>query len=317
MSPSESRSLASSQVAISGASGLVGSALTRALAADGATVLPISRSNRGNASETIVWDPTTGLINPDRLSSVDTVVHLAGESIASGRWNENQKAKIRDSRVQGTASLVKSMAAISERPKTLICASAIGFYGNRGDEELTETSDPGTGFLPDVSLEWEAAADAATELGMRVVKVRIGVVLSPLGGALQKMMLPFKMGMGGVVGSGKQYWSWIGLNDLVRVFQFCISTPDLSGTVNAVSPHPVTNREFTKTLGSVLKRPTIIPLPAFVARLALGEMANDLLLASARVLPERLQQLNFAFQQPNLEESIRFELQQASQTSTS
>ena len=213
MSQSESRQLANSQVAITGASGLVGSALTKALTADGATVLPISRTNRGNNPDTIVWDPTTGLMNPDRLSSVDTVVHLAGESIASGRWNNKQKAKIRDSRVKGTASLVNSMAAITERPKTLICASAIGFYGSRGAEQLTETSDPGAGFLPDVSLEWEAAADAATELGMRVVKVRIGVVLSPRGGALQKMLLPFKMGMGGVVGSGQQYWSWIGLND--------------------------------------------------------------------------------------------------------
>lgn len=309
MSKSESSAFTNSQVAISGASGLVGSALSKALTADGATVLPISRSNRGHDSETIVWDPETGLINPDRLKSVDTVVHLAGESIASGRWNDKQKAKIRDSRVKGTASLVKSMAAISDRPKTFICASAIGYYGNRGDQKLTETSEPGTGFLPEVSLEWEAAADAAIELGMRVVKVRIGVVLSPDGGALQKMLLPFKLGMGGVVGSGKQYWSWIGLNDLVRVFQFCISDSEISGAINAVSPNPVTNREFTKTLGGVLRRPTIIPLPAFAARLALGEMANDLLLASARVLPERLQQMNFEFQQPSLEESIRFELQ--------
>lgn len=309
---SESPPLANSKVAISGATGLVGSALTRALQSEGAVVIPISRSNRGKDSDTIVWDPQSGLLNPDRLNGVDTVVHLAGESIASGRWNDKQKAKIRDSRVKGTESLVNSIAAISNRPKTLICASAIGYYGNRGDEKLTEAAAPGTGFLPEVSLEWEAAADAAIELGMRVVKVRIGVVLSPNGGALQKMLLPFKMGMGGVVGSGKQYWSWIGLNDLVRVFQFCISNSDISGAVNAVSPEAATNRDFTKTLGSVLKRPTIIPLPAFVARLALGEMANDLLLASARVIPERLQQMGFEFQQPSLDQSIRFELQQPS-----
>lgn len=309
---SESPPLANSKVAISGATGLVGSALTRALQSEGAVVIPISRSNRGKDSDTIVWDPQSGLLNPDRLNGVDTVVHLAGESIASGRWNDKQKAKIRDSRVKGTESLVNSIAAISNRPKTLICASAIGYYGNRGDEKLTEAAAPGTGFLPEVSLEWEAAADAAIELGMRVVKVRIGVVLSPNGGALQKMLLPFKMRMGGVVGSGKQYWSWIGLNDLVRVFQFCISNSDISGAVNAVSPEAATNRDFTKTLGSVLKRPTIIPLPAFVARLALGEMANDLLLASARVVPERLQQMGFEFQQPSLDQSLRFELQQPS-----
>lgn len=308
MSNSELSPVANSQVAISGASGLVGSALGKALQKDGAAVVPISRSNRGKDSETIVWDPNSGLLNPDRLSGVDTVVHLAGESIASGRWNDKQKAKIRDSRVQGTENLVKSMAAISDRPKTFICASAIGYYGDRGDERLTEDAAPGTGFLPEVSLEWEAAADEAIDLGMRVVKVRIGVVLSPKGGALQKMLLPFKLGMGGVVGPGTQYWSWIGLNDLVRVFQFCISNPEISGPVNAVSPEPATNREFTKTLGSVLNRPTIVPLPGFVARVALGEMANDLLLASARVVPERLQQLGFEFQQPSLDSSIRFEL---------
>lgn len=309
MSNSETSSVANSQVAISGASGLVGSALSKALQAEGATVVPISRSSKGKNSDTIVWDPNSGLLNPDRLNGIDTVVHLAGESIASGRWNDKQKAKIRDSRIKGTESMVKSMATISERPKTFICASAIGYYGDRGDEVLTEQSNPGTGFLPEISLEWEAAADAAADLGMRVVKVRIGVVLSPKGGALQKMLLPFRLGMGGVVGSGKQYWSWIGLNDLVRVFQYCITHPKVSGAINAVSPEPATNREFTKSLGAVLKRPTIIPVPGFLARLALGEMANDLLLASARVVPEKLQQQGFEFQQPSLEDSLRFELQ--------
>lgn len=301
-----------STVAISGASGLVGAALTRVLQAEGTEVIPISRSIRGKNADTIVWDPESGLLNPDRLSGIDTVIHLAGESIAAGRWSKAQKARIRDSRVKGTESLVNSMATISDRPKTLICASAIGYYGDRADEQLTEDSVPGTGFLPEVSLEWEAAADAAVNLGMRVVKVRIGVVLSPHGGALQKMLLPFRFGLGGVVGSGRQYWSWIGLSDLVRVFQFCHSNEQVSGAINAVSPEPVTNREFTKTLGAVLQRPTIIPLPGFVARLALGEMANDLLLASARVLPQRLQQLGFQFQRPTLDDSIRFELRQPS-----
>ncbi len=310
MPNSESHSFEGSTIAISGASGLVGTALTNSLQADGAKVVAISRSSKGKDSNTIVWDPETGLLNPDRLNDVDTVIHLAGESIASGRWNKQQKAKIRDSRVKGTAGLVNSIAQISNRPKTFICASAIGFYGDRADEVLTEDAAAGTGFLPDVSMQWEAAADAASQLGMRVVKVRIGVVLSPHGGALQKMLLPFRMGMGGVVGSGKQYWSWIGLHDLVRVFSFCASHSQVSGAVNAVSPMPVTNREFTKTLGSVLKRPTLIPVPRLLARLALGEMADDLLLASAKVVPQRLEQLGFEFQYPMLKESIQFELQQ-------
>lgn len=297
-----------SQIAISGASGMVGSALRDALTSDGADVCSISRSNRNGDSSTIVWDPDSGIVNPDRLDGIETVVHLAGESIASSRWSEKQKARIRDSRVEGTRNLVKSMAAISNPPKTLICASAIGFYGDRGDEELTEESVPGSGFLPEVSMEWESAADTALELGMRVVKVRIGLVLSPQGGALQTMLFPFRMGVGGVVGSGKQYWSWIGLADLVRVLQFCIHHEEVSGVINAVSPTPVTNHEFTKTLGSVLNRPTILPVPGFLAKMALGEMANDLLLASARVLPARLQTLGFSFENADLEQCLRFEL---------
>lgn len=289
---------------------MVGSALAASLKQDGATVSSISRTNKNADADTIVWDPKTGVLNPERLDGVDTVVHLAGESIAAGRWNAKRKAAIRDSRVVGTENLVKSMAVVENRPKTLICASAIGFYGDRGNEELSEDSKAGSGFLPDVSIEWEAAADAATEIGIRVVKVRIGIVLSPAGGALQKMLMPFRMGVGGVVGSGKQYWSWIGLGDLVHVLQFCVTNSEVSGVVNAVSPQPVTNREFTKTLGTVLKRPTLLPVPAFVARLALGEMANDLLLASARVVPKRLTELGFEFRQPMLEECLRFELSQ-------
>ncbi|MCL4110345.1 UNVERIFIED_CONTAM: hypothetical protein GTU68_027736 [Idotea baltica] len=289
---------------------MVGSALAARLKRDGATISSISRSNKNGNADTIVWDPKTGVLNPERLEGVDTVVHLAGESIAAGRWNAKRKASIRDSRVVGTDSLVKSMAVVENRPTTFICASAIGFYGDRGTEELSEDSAAGSGFLPDVSVEWEAAADAATELGIRVVKVRIGVVLSPTGGALQKMLLPFRMGVGGVIGSGKQYWSWIGLSDLVRILQFCVTNSEVLGIVNAVSPQPVTNREFTKTLGTVLKRPTILPLPAFAARLALGEMANDLLLASARVVPKRLTELGFDFRHPMLEDCLRFELQQ-------
>lgn len=296
------------QIAISGATGMVGGALADFLTSQGDEVAAISRSQNGPFSDTIVWDPESGLINPDRLNEIDTVVHLAGESIAAARWSDKQKAKIRDSRVIGTRNLIQSIAAVQNRPKTLVCASAIGYYGNRGDEELTEDSAPGSGFLPEVSQEWEAEADAAQELGLRVVKVRIGLVLSPRGGALQKMLFPFKMGVGGVVGSGSQFWSWIGLHDLVKILSECVHNEAFCGPVNAVSPHPVTNHEFTKTLGSVLHRPTILPIPRFLARIAMGEMADDLLFTSANVIPVKLQDWGFQFAHPDLDACLRFEL---------
>ena len=295
-------------VAISGASGLVGTALTALLQADGRSVLGITRSEGGAYQDCIRWDPKTGLTNPGRLESVDAVVHLAGESIAAGRWNSKLKSKIRNSRIEGTRSLVKSIAAVENRPKVLVCASAIGLYGDRGATELDETSAPGEGFLADVCKDWEAEANAAKELGVRVVNVRIGVVLSPKGGALAKMMLPFKLGLGGVIGSGKQYWSWIGLNDLVRIIAYCINNESIEGPVNAVSPTPLTNTEFTKVVGSVLHRPTIFPLPSFMAKIVLGEMADALLLSSARVLPKKLEKSGFVFQQPGLAESLQHEL---------
>ena len=235
-------------------------------------------------------------------------MHLAGESIAAGRWNSKLKAKIRNSRIEGTRNLVKSIAAVEKRPRVLVCASAIGFYGDRGASELDESSAAGDGFLADVCRDWEVEANAATELGVRVVNVRIGVVLSPGGGALAKMLLPFKLGVGGVIGSGKQYWSWIGLNDLVRVIEFCINNESVVGPVNAVSPNPLTNKEFTKIVGSVLHRPTIFPLPAFMAKLVLGEMADALLLSSSRVMPKKLQKAGFTFAQPELAECLQYEL---------
>ena len=268
-------------VAVSGASGLVGGKLVGLLKSAGHTVLPISR--RSADSSTILWEPERGFLNPARLEGVDAIVHLAGENIAAGRWSPAQKQKIRDSRVQGTRTLVESLRGLSNRPKTLVCASAIGFYGDRGEEVLDEQSTAGTGFLPDVCREWEAAAAGATELGMRVVHVRLGVVLSAQGGALQKMLLPFKLGAGGIIGNGRQYWSWIGVTDAARIFAFCVENSSVSGPVNAVSPHTATNFDFTKTLGSVLRRPTVFPLPGFMAKLVLGEMAEPLLLASARV----------------------------------
>lgn len=294
-------------IAISGARGLVGDALTAELLKSGHKVVPMVRTSSGAATE-IVWDIQRGVVNPDRLKGIDTVIHLAGESIASGRWNAAIKEKIRNSRVQGTRSLVNSFRDSDVRPGTLVCASAIGFYGHRGDEVLNESSSGGNGFLADVCREWEAEAMKAEELGIRVVCVRIGVVLSRKGGALAKMLLPFKLGAGGIVGNGRQYWSWIGLTDLVRILQFCAETPTVRGPVNAVSPEAATNYQFTKALGSVLHRPTIFPLPAFMAKLVLGEMADELLLASIRVQPSALQKAGFKFETPELKQCLETEL---------
>lgn len=297
-------------VAISGASGLVGGKLSSLLKQEGKVVTAISRSDSGSYQDSIRWDPKTGLTNPGRLESVDAVVHLAGENIAAGRWNSELKSRIRNSRIEGTRSLVESIAAVEKRPRVLVCASAIGYYGDRGSKELDETADPGEGFLADVCKDWEAEANAAAELGLRVVNVRIGVVLSPHGGALQKMLLPFKLGLGGVVGSGKQYWSWIGLHDLTRIIGYCVENDAIHGPVNAVSPNPHTNYDFTKTVGKALNRPTIFPMPAFAAKLALGEMAEALLLASARVIPKKLNASDFQFEHPDLLSCLKHELSQ-------
>ena len=293
------------KILISGASGLIGSALKTALNARGDHVVSLTRRNTRNDDE-ITWDPSSNTLDdPSRLTNIDSVIHLAGENIASRRWTATQKARIRDSRVQGTTLLAQTLASISPPPKVFISASAIGYYGNRQDEILTEDSQPGEGFLPDVSIAWENAAKSATEAGIRTVHPRIGIVLSPTGGALGKMLFPFKLGLGGIIGSGKQYMSWITLDDLISLFLFAIDRESISGAINAVSPTPVTNREFTKTLGRVLSRPTIFPLPAFAAKLALGEMADALLLASTRVIPSRLENANFSFAHPDLEPALR------------
>ena len=232
-------------------------------------------------------------------------MHLAGENIAVRRWTPAQKARIRDSRVQGTRLLAQSLARLQQPPTVMVCASAIGFYGDRGEELLTEGSAPGSGFLTDTCRAWEAAAQPASEKDIRVVNLRLGVVLSPGGGALAKMLLPFRLGVGGKIGSGRQYMSWIEIDDVVGVIHYALTTDELRGPVNAVAPNPVTNREFTKTLGRVLSRPTIFPMPAFAARLAFGEMADELLLASTRVKPARLQNSGYYFRHPRLEDALR------------
>jgi len=297
---------ANQTVVITGASGMVGTALGAKLREAGHKTLSITR--KASSSDSILWDPATGMKDPSKLEGVETIVHLAGENIAAGRWTAALKDRIRRSRVEGTRNLVKSIAAVQQRPRTLVCASAIGYYGERGEVILDEDASAGTGFLADVCRDWEHEAQAASDLGLRVVNVRIGVVLSPKGGALAKMLLPFKLGAGGVIGSGKQYWSWIGLHDLVRIISFCVENEALKGAVNGVSPNPMTNYDFTKGVGRALHRPTIFPLPAFVAKLALGEMANDLLLASTRVIPKKLQDHGFQFDYPELVGCLEHEL---------
>jgi uncharacterized protein (TIGR01777 family) len=248
----------------------------------------------------IAWDPAAGRIDAARLEGFDAVVHLAGEPIAEGRWNEAKKRRILESRVAGTRLLCETLARLSSPPRVLVCASAIGWYGDRGDETLTEDSAPGGGFLADVCRQWEAAADPARAKSIRVVHLRSGVVLTPAGGALNKMLTPFRMGVGGVVGSGSQWMSWIGLDDEIGAILHALVTESLSGPVNAVAPRPVTNREFTKTLGGVLGRPTVMPMPAFAARLVFGEVADALLLSSQRVQPARLEATGYRFRHPDL-----------------
>jgi uncharacterized protein (TIGR01777 family) len=240
-----------------------------------------------------------------RLDGFDAVVHLAGENIAAGRWTESVKERIRKSRVDGTQLLSRALARLKQPPRAVVQASAVGFYGNRGDESLTESSPRGQGFLPAVCVAWEAAAEPAEKQGIRVVFLRFGVILSRKGGALKKMLLPFRLGVGGVIGDGSQYMSWITLDDAVAAIQHALSTEGLRGPVNVVSPQPVTNRGFTRTLGRALGRPTVFPMPAFAARLAFGEMADALLLSSQRVLPDRLLGSGYSFRHPDLEPALR------------
>lgn len=290
-------------IAITGSGGLVGSALVDFLTSAGHRTLRLVRgaAAEGQAS----WDPPRGTVDAQSLEGLDAVVHLAGENIASARWSPAQKQRIYSSRVDGTRLLCQTLARLEQPPKALLSASAIGYYGNRGDEVLDEGSSAGEGFLAQTAQDWEAAAQPAVDARLRVVLLRFGVILSARGGALAKMLTPFRLGAGGRVGDGRQFWSWVSLDDAVGAIHHALITEDLSGPVNVVAPHPVTNREFTKTLGRVLSRPTLFPMPAAAARLALGEMADELLLSSARVHPVRLQQSGYQFRHPTLETALR------------
>jgi uncharacterized protein (TIGR01777 family) len=299
------------KVLVTGASGLVGSALVPFLTTGGHQVTRLVRSRpRADAAE-VQWDPLTGSVDAAALEGLDAVVHLAGENIAAGRWTAEQKARIRDSRVKGTKTLCEALAGLSQPPSVLISASAIGYYGDRGEEVMHEDSAPGTGFLAEVCRAWEEATEPARQKGIRVVHARIGVVLSAAGGALAKMLTPFKLGAGGVVGSGTQYMSWVSLDDVVGAIHHVLCIDTLRGPVNLVAPHPATNYEFTKTLGQVLGRPTFFPLPAFAARVVFGEMADALLLASTRVVPTQLLATGYAFRHPDLAGALRHVLGKA------
>ncbi|HUS91806.1 MAG TPA: TIGR01777 family oxidoreductase [Phycisphaerae bacterium] len=288
-------------VLISGSTGLIGSALGVRLEGEGHRVGRLVRPG-GDAPAgegDVAWDPAAGRIDAAGLEGWDAVVHLAGESIAR-RWTAARKARIRDSRIVGTTLLCEALAGRERWPGALVCASGVGYYGDRGEEVLTEDAPPGEGFLAEVCAGWEAATKPAADAGIRVVNARLAMVLSAEGGALRKMLRPFRMGLGGRIGSGRQYWSWVSLADAVSAICHALGTAALRGPVNLASPGPVTNRQFTRDLARVLGRPAVLPLPGFAARLLLGEMAEGLLLASARLRPRKLLESGFGFRHAEL-----------------
>ncbi len=291
------------KVAVTGTSGLIGSSLVSLLSKEDITVCKILREKQ--TDNEMSWKPENGDWDTAFTDGIDGIVHLAGENIATGKWTEEKKEKIRSSRIEGTKKLSEQVLKLQPPPSVFVCASAVGFYGDRGTEILNEDSSRGSGFLSDVCIDWEEATKEVSNAGIRVVNSRFGMVLSNAGGALAKMLTPFKMGTGGKIGNGKQYMSWVAIDDVAGAIYHALITDSLKGPVNVTSPNPVTNKEFTKTLGRVLRRPTIMPMPAFAARLTFGEMANELLLASTRVEPKKLLDAGYHFQYPELEDALR------------
>lgn len=289
-------------IAITGASGFIGRALAHSLAAAGHEVRPVSRSPSRAGARGIRWDPARGELDARALEGVDAVIHLAGESIGQ-RWTPAVKQRIRESRVRGTELLATTLARLTRPPQVLVSASAVGIYGDRGDEVLDEQSAPGTDFLARVALEWEHAADPARQAGIRVVHPRMGMVLSPGGGGLRRMLLPFRLGIGGPMGDGRQWLSWIALDDLVTFVHWLLPA-GIAGPVNAVAPEPVRNAEFARTLGAVLRRPALLPVPRFALRLLFAEMADATLLAGQRVLPRRALEAGFTFRHATLRAAL-------------
>lgn len=293
------------KIIISGATGFIGSNLVPFLTHAGHEIKKLTRKKSDLASDEISWDPEKGLVPESDMEGCDAIINLAGDNISGGRWTEKKKKSILESRIKATQCLSKAMLRIKNPPQVFINASAIGYYGSRGDTILTEKSANGTGFLAHVCEEWEAAAELIASKGIRLIYARFGVVLSTKGGALAKMLTPFRLGLGGVIGSGNQYMSWITLDELLGVIYHMLKTEELKGPVNVVAPNPVTNYTFTKTLGKVLSRPTVFSMPAFMARLVLGEMADELLLASQRASCTKLIDSGYQFCQPDLEKALR------------
>ena len=293
------------RILLTGSSGLIGSELVPFLRGAGYSVTRLVRRPAHEGGKELAWDPAERKLEPAALEAFDAVIHLGGVNIAERRWSTEFKQQFLESRVESTRLLATTLAGLRHPPQVLICASAVGFYGDRGEETLDEQAPPGTGFLPSVCRAWEGATKVAADKGIRVANLRIGVVLSAAGGALAKMLTPFKLGLGGRIGSGRQYMSWIALDDVVEAIHHVLLNDELSGPVNTTSPNPITNAEFTQTLGRVLGRPTLFPVPAFAARLAFGEMADALLLSSERVVPAKLTQSGFAFRYPELILALR------------
>lgn len=296
-------------VLVTGSTGLVGSAMVEHFAGAGHELTRLVRVPQGGREREVLWYPSEGHIEAEGLEGIDAVIHLAGENVASARWTKGKKRRIRDSRIRGTQLLANTFAKMQHPPSLLVSASAIGYYGDRGDEILEEDSGPGEGFLAGICKEWEAEALRARTPKTRVVTLRLGMVLSGIGGPLSVMLPAFRFGLGGRVGTGKQYMSWVALEDLVSIVQFCVDNQTLQGAVNALSPNPVTNQEFTRALGKILRKPTPIPIPRVGVNLLFGQMGRDLLLASARAHPKKLLDAGFQFQYPRIEDALDTALQ--------